>query len=163
MAPIGEMEPGCAKKYKNYSKTRSHPVPSHAWLRYFASYTVSWPLAYLTAHQIKINGTYCCRSISYQVHKYVQVPGTTSYEHSIHLVLLYWVFLFWYTSRHGWYKLKLGEVSLLFSLRAYPRLLMIYLQQLGYRLPGYLVYRKLRQYQWAQTGLIKRVSTHRRC
>ena len=32
---------------------------------------------------IYIYGTYCCRSIAYQVHKYVQVPGTTSYEHSI--------------------------------------------------------------------------------
>ena len=31
------MAPGCAKKYKKYKKTRSHPVPSHAWLRYKVS------------------------------------------------------------------------------------------------------------------------------
>ena len=53
---------------------------------YFARYTVVWPLAYQTAH--KKNGTYYCRSIAYQVQKYVQVPGTTSYEHSIYLLLL---------------------------------------------------------------------------
>ena len=27
----------------------------------------------------KKNGTYCCRSIAYQVHKHVQVPGTCSF------------------------------------------------------------------------------------
>ena len=47
-------------------------------LTYFARYTVSWPLAYQTAHPKKLNGTYCCKSITYQVHKYVQTPGTTS-------------------------------------------------------------------------------------
>ena len=41
----------------------------------------------------------------------------------------------------------LGEVSLLFSLRVYPRLLMIYLQQQGHGRRWYPVYRKLRQYQ----------------
>ena len=59
---------------------------------YFARYTVTWPLAHQIAHQKRKNGTYCCRSIAYQVQKYVQVPGTTSYEHSIYLALLYWVF-----------------------------------------------------------------------
>ena len=47
-----------------------------------ARYTVAWPLAYETAHEKK-PGTYCWRSIAYQVHKYVQVPGTTSYEHTV--------------------------------------------------------------------------------
>ena len=51
--------------------------------------------------QKKKIGTNCCRPRAYQVHKYVPVPGTASNEHSIYLVLLYWVYVFRIPVRTG--------------------------------------------------------------
>ena len=51
---------------------------------YFARYTVSWPLAYQTAHPKKISGTYCCMSVAYQVHLvHTSTRYTSTYKYQV--------------------------------------------------------------------------------
>ena len=77
-----------ATTYMRHTVRISHATPWHG------------PWRIITPIKKK-EGTYCCWSIAHQVHKYLRVPGTTSYQHSVYLVLLYWVFVLYIPVRTG--------------------------------------------------------------
>ena len=137
---------------------------------YFARYIVAWPLAHQTTHQKEKNGAYCCRSIAYQVHKYLHdlVPGTTKYEHSIYLVLLYWRFVFYIPVRTGDI-ISCWERCRCCSYCVYTHACWSYIcsnKDADYQGTWYIVrcgstneHRQVLLNEWVLTGLTKRVST----